>query len=116
EREHGVGHPAALLVDHDTLDRADLVAIGAVDRSSLDLVVADQVAGFVCFQRHAFLQLGFEGWKTKGVTKRSCAMSAASPHAHDVRVTRLQFDARLKRRRNRVDAQSKQPYDLASTG
>jgi hypothetical protein len=30
-----------------------------------------------------FLQLGFEGWKTMGVKKRSCGESYASPHAHD---------------------------------
>jgi hypothetical protein len=26
--------------------------------------------------------LGFEGWKTKGVKKRSCGEGYASPHAH----------------------------------
>jgi hypothetical protein len=60
-----------------------------------------------------FLQLGFEGWKTKGVKKRSCGESYASPHADDVRVTR-QFDARIKRHRNWAEAQSQQPYGLAS--
>src|SRR6185436_15239922 len=71
EGEHGVRHPAALLVDHHALDRADLVLIGAIDRSSLDLVAADQVTGFVCFQGHRFPPVGFEGRKTKGVRKRS---------------------------------------------
>ena len=52
EGEHGVRHLAALLVDHDALDRADLVVIGAIDRSSFDLVAADQVTSFVCFQCH----------------------------------------------------------------
>jgi hypothetical protein len=61
-----------------------------------------------------FLQLGFEGRKTKGLKKRSCGESYASPHARDIRVTQLQLDARLKRHRSWVEAQSKQPYDLAS--
>src|SRR6185312_13272412 len=47
EGEYGVGHLAAHLVDHDALDRTDLVPVGAIDRGSLDLVAADQVAGFV---------------------------------------------------------------------
>jgi hypothetical protein len=50
ERQHRVRQLAALLVDHDTLDRTDLGTIGAIDRSSLDLVAADQIALLPCFR------------------------------------------------------------------
>src|SRR5690606_2351997 len=43
--EHGIGHLTAGLVDHHSFDGADLVAARAVDRSSLHLVAADEVAG-----------------------------------------------------------------------
>jgi hypothetical protein len=41
-----VGDLAADLVDHDPLDIADLVAVRAVDRGSLDLVAADEAVAF----------------------------------------------------------------------
>src|SRR6185312_3793407 len=44
EAEHGVGHPAADLVDHDALDRADLALVRTIDGGALDLVAADQIA------------------------------------------------------------------------
>src|SRR6478752_7277338 len=50
EAEHRVGHLAADLVDHHPFDRADLVAIGAIDRCSLDLVAADQPTHLVLVQ------------------------------------------------------------------
>jgi hypothetical protein len=43
-----------------------------------------------------FLQLGFEGWKTKGVQKRSCGESYASPHG-DVRSFGLQTGSMIFR-------------------
>src|SRR4051794_40654092 len=50
EAEHGVGHLAADLVDHHAFDRANFVAIGAIDRCSLDLVAADQPTHLVLVQ------------------------------------------------------------------
>jgi hypothetical protein len=42
ETHDGIGHLARELVDHETLDLADVLAVRIVDRSPLDLVVCDQ--------------------------------------------------------------------------
>src|SRR5206468_2632311 len=42
EAEHRIGDIAAELVDHEALDGADLVAIGAADRGAFDPVTGDQ--------------------------------------------------------------------------
>jgi hypothetical protein len=42
ERHHGIGNPAADLLDHQPLDRADLVAIRIVDGRALDPIALDQ--------------------------------------------------------------------------
>src|SRR5205814_10611049 len=50
ETENRIGDPAADLVDHDALDRADLAVVGAIDGRTLDLIAADQIAGFTAVQ------------------------------------------------------------------
>ena len=40
--QDGVGHSAADFVDHDTLDRSDLLIVRAIDGSTLDLITADE--------------------------------------------------------------------------
>ncbi len=42
ETHDGIGHLARELVDHETLDLADVLAVRIIDRSPLDLVVCDQ--------------------------------------------------------------------------
>src|SRR5262249_59157194 len=46
EAEHSVGDVAAELVDHKTLDGAELIAVGAAHRRALDAVAGDQAVGF----------------------------------------------------------------------
>src|SRR5262249_33721412 len=58
EAEHGVGPPAADLVDHHPLDAADLSLVGSIDRGALNLVAADQVAGFLDVHCHCSLLAG----------------------------------------------------------
>jgi hypothetical protein len=51
EAENSVRNLATLFIDHDPLDRPDLLAVGAVDRGSFDLVTSNQVtrlSGFHC--------------------------------------------------------------------
>jgi hypothetical protein len=49
EAHHRIADLAGLLVDHDALDGADLVAVGAVDIGAFHLVAADQRCGFPGF-------------------------------------------------------------------
>jgi hypothetical protein len=44
ERHHGVDRLAADLVDHDVLDRAEMLAVHVVDVGAVDLVGGDQGA------------------------------------------------------------------------
>src|SRR5262245_13995191 len=45
EAEHGVSDIAAELIDHETLDGADLLTAGAAHRSAFDPVAGDQAVG-----------------------------------------------------------------------
>src|SRR3954463_5320369 len=49
KRQHGIGNLAAYLVDHHAFDLADLLAVGAVDGGTFDLVAADERDGFTFF-------------------------------------------------------------------
>src|SRR5712691_5711478 len=42
EAEHRIGDAAAVLIDHEALDGADLFAAGAADRGAFDPVAGDQ--------------------------------------------------------------------------
>jgi hypothetical protein len=57
EAQHGVGHLAAHLVDHNALDGSDLRFVGAVNRSAFNLVTANQITLFLYFRYH-FILLG----------------------------------------------------------
>jgi len=50
ETHEGVGDLSGLFVDHDALDAAELVAVGAINGSAFDFVAGDQRAGFPRFQ------------------------------------------------------------------
>src|SRR4029453_15673698 len=50
--EHGIGHMAASLVDHDTLDGTNLLACGAIDIRAFHFVAADEASGLPRFRCH----------------------------------------------------------------
>jgi hypothetical protein len=47
ERHYGVGDLPGRFVDHQSVSRADLLALSIVDLRAIDLVRGNQVAGFV---------------------------------------------------------------------
>lgn len=53
ETQHGVRDLAALLVDHYSFDRTNLLAVSAVNGGAFDLVAADQGASFALFCGHS---------------------------------------------------------------
>jgi hypothetical protein len=50
-----------------------------------------------------FLQLGFEGWKTMGVQKRSCGESYASPHRAGLVARAAKFPCQVLNKQNVAD-------------
>src|SRR5437868_5894682 len=50
--KHGVRDFSAHLVDHDALDRTDLLIIGAIDGGAFNLVTSDEIRRFTCFGDH----------------------------------------------------------------
>jgi hypothetical protein len=52
--ENGIRDFPAHLLDHHPFDRSDLVAVGAVDGGTFDLVTADQTGCLACFGYHEF--------------------------------------------------------------
>src|SRR5690606_25784583 len=63
EGHDGVGHLPRIFVDHDAFDRADLIAVRAIDVGADHLVAADEVvglaalvaAGYLCCAAHPVL-------------------------------------------------------------
>src|SRR4030095_9712980 len=50
--EHGIGHLAASLVDHDPLDGPHLLACGAIDIRAFNFVAPDETSGLPRFRCH----------------------------------------------------------------
>src|SRR4030095_2554055 len=50
--EHGIGHLAVSLVDHDTLDGTNLLSCGAIDIRAFNFVAADEASGLPLFRCH----------------------------------------------------------------
>src|SRR5207302_7648637 len=50
--KHGVRDFSAHLVDHDALDRTDLLIIGAIDGGAFNLVTSDEIRRFTFFGDH----------------------------------------------------------------
>ena len=51
--QHCVRHLAAHLVDHHSIDRADLLIVHTVDGGAFNLVAADESSSFACFRNDA---------------------------------------------------------------
>ena len=47
ERHHGIGYLAGVLVDHETVHRAEVLALPVINRRTDDFVGGDEAVGFV---------------------------------------------------------------------
>src|SRR5215471_15137577 len=47
ERHHGIGHLARILVDHQIVNRSEMLAVAVVDRCADGFVGGDEAVGFV---------------------------------------------------------------------
>ena len=50
--EHGIGHLAVSLFDHDALDGTNLLACGAIDIRAFNFVAADEASGLPRIRCH----------------------------------------------------------------
>src|SRR5262249_23641261 len=55
--EHGIGHLAAALVDHDALDGTNMLAMGVIDIRAFHFIAPDETSGLTRFYCHRITPL-----------------------------------------------------------